>query len=403
MKEEKVSIFRVLPIVGIMISLIVASGTLCYLNKLEIDQIIIVVFLVLAFIPIFIFELTFQRNREMIAKNNQTNYKRVMTGFVLVSLIVIGISFMPEYFRLIMLIPLVMSAFSNDLLGLISGFFYTVILALTSGTGVYELLGYIIMVLVAGMLSKALKHMEYRLLVGMTFLFSSVLFPNIFYYFAHDEVTFQNLVSGIINGFIVAVYVIAFYPNIREKTYREKHYYYGDILADDFVQVREIRNLSAYEYEHARKVSDIAYKYALRLDLDADLAAAAGFYYRLGKWEGDPPIENGVRKAQELCFPKELIQILREYNATDELPTTQESALVHMIEGLMVKMELFNEQVGTSQWNREVLINQTLNEFSSAGLYDKSGLGINTFIKVRAWLTRRSCYNEFLFRRRGGS
>ena len=388
MKEEKVSIFRVLPIVGIMISLIVASGTLCYLNKLEIDQIIIVVFLVLAFIPIFIFELTFQRNREMIAKNNQTNYKRVMTGFVLVSLIVIGISFMPEYFRLIMLIPLVMSAFSNDLLGLISGFFYTVILALTSGTGVYELLGYIIMVLVAGMLSKALKHMEYRLLVGMTFLFSSVLFPNIFYYFAHDEVTFQNLVSGIINGFIVAVYVIAFYPNIREKTYREKHYYYGDILADDFVQVREIRNLSAYEYEHARKVSDIAYKYALRLDLDADLAAAAGFYYRLGKWEGDPPIENGVRKAQELCFPKELIQILREYNATDELPTTQESALVHMIEGLMVKMELFNEQVGTSQWNREVLINQTLNEFSSAGLYDKSGLGINTFIKVRAWLTK---------------
>lgn len=388
MKEEKVSIFRVLPIVGIMISLMVASGTLCYLNKLEIDQIIIVVFLVLAFIPIFIFELTFQRNREMIAKNNQTNYKRVMTGFVLVSLIVIGISFMPEYFRLIMLIPLVMSAFSNDLLGLISGLFYTVILALTSGSGVYELLGYIIMVLVAGMLSKALKHMEYRLLVGMTFLFSSVLFPNIFYYFAHDEVTFQNLVSGIINGFIVAVYVIAFYPNIREKTYREKHYYYGDILADDFVQVREIRNLSAYEYEHARKVSDIAYKYALRLDLDADLAAAAGFYYRLGKWEGDPPIENGVRKAQELCFPKELIQILREYNATDELPTTQESALVHMIEGLMVKMELFNEQVGTSQWNREVLINQTLNEFSSAGLYDKSGLGINTFIKVRAWLTK---------------
>ena len=388
MKEEKVSIYRVLPVVGIIISLMATSGILCYLNKLEIDQIIIVAFLVIAFIPLFIFELTFQRNREMIAKNNQTNYKRVLGGFILISLITIGIYFMPEFFRLIIMIPLVMSAFGNDLLGLISGLFYTVLLALTSGTGVYELLAYIIMVLVAGMLSKALRHIEYRMLIGMTLLFGSVLFPNIFYYFSYDEVTFENLMFGLINGFLVAVYVIAFYPNIREKTFREKHYYYGDILADDFVQVREIRNLSAYEYEHARKVSEIAYKYALRLDLDADLAAAAGFYYRLGKWEGDPPIENGVRKAMQLCFPEELIQILREYNASDELPSTQESAIIHMIDGLLVKMEMSNEEIGTSQWNREVLINQTLNEFSSLGIYDKSGLGINTFIKIRAWLTK---------------
>ena len=387
-KEEKVSIYRVLPVLGIVISLIVTSGVLCYINKLEIDQIICIIFLVLAFIPIFLFELTFQRNRDMIAKNNQTNYKRVLAGVILISFIAVGLSYMPEYFRLIMLIPLIMSAFSNDLLGLIVGLFYTVVLALTNGTGIYELLAYVIMVVIAGMLSKALKYVEYRLLVGVTFLFSSVLFPNIFYYFANDEISFQNLVQGIINGFIIAVYVIAFYPNIREKTYREKHYYYGDILADDFVQVREIRNLSNFEYQHARKVSDIAYKYALRLDLNADLAAAAGFYYRLGKWLGDPPIENGVKKAMELCFPEELIQILREYNAKDELPSTQESALVHMIDGLVVKMELHDDQVGTSQWNREVLINQTLNEYSSAGLYDKAGVSINMFIKVRAWLTK---------------
>lgn len=388
MREEKVSRHRVWPIIGMIISLMVATGILCYLNNLEIDQIICIVFLFLAFIPLIVFELTFQRNREMFANNKQTNYKRVMWGVILTSLIVVGISFLPEYFKPIMILPLIMSAFSSDLLGLIIGLFYTVILTLTTSAGVYELLAYLMLVLVGGMLSKTLKHIEYRLFLGVIFLFSSVLFPSIFYYFAHDEISFQNLVFGIINGFVIAVYAIAFYPNIREKTFREKHYYYGDILADDFVQVREIRNLSASEYEHARKVSDVAYKYALRLDLNADLAAAAGFYYRLGKWIGDPPIENGVRKAYELCFPEELIQVLREYNASDELPSTQESALVHMIDGLLIKMELFDDEVGTSQWNREVLINQTLNEFSSLGYYDKSGLGINTFIKVRAWLTK---------------
>ena len=388
MKEEKISIYRVLPILGMILSAIAAAGVLCYINKLEIDQMICVAFLVIAFVPIIVFELTYERHKVMIADNNQTNYKRAMIGFFLCSLIMLGISFMPEFFRPVILLPLVMSAFSNDILGLITGMYFNVLLAFTTGGSFYELLAYTMLVLIGGMLAKALRQVEFRLFIGLIFLFSSVLFPNIFLYFVNEEISFQNLVMGTINGCIVAVYVIAFYPNIREKTFREKHYYYGDILADDYVQVREVKNYSMSEYNHARKVSDIAYKYALRLDLDADLAAAAGFYYRLGRWEGDPPIENAVRKAKELCFPEELIQILREYNATDDLPSTPESALVHIIDGLLIKMELFESEVGTSQWNREVLTHQTLNEFSSAGYYDKSGLSINTFIKIREWLTK---------------
>ena len=388
MKEERISIHRVLPIVGIIISAIAASGMLCYINKLEIDQIICVAFLVVAFVPIIIFELTYERNREMLADNRQTNYKRARNGFVICCILMLGISYMPEYFRPVIILPIVMSAFSNDMLGLITGMFFNVLLAFTTGGSFYELLAYTMLVLIGGMLSKMLKHVEYRLFIGLIYLFSCVLFPNIFYYFANETIAFDNLIIGMINGMVVAVFVIAFYPNIREKTFREKHYYYGDILADEYIQVRSIRKQSMLEYYHARKVSEIAYKYALRLDMDADLAAAAGFYYRLGVWEGNPPIENGVRKASELCFPEELIQILREYNATDDLPSTPISALVHIVNGLLVKLEQNDMNAGTSQFDKEVLIHQTLNEFSSAGYYDKSGLSINAFIKIREWLTK---------------
>ena len=51
-------------------------------------------------------------------------------------------------------------------------------------------------------------------------------------------------------------------------------------------------------------------------------------------------------------------------------------------------MKLLDKEVGTSQWNREVLIYQTLNEFSTAGLYAQSGLSINAFIKIREWLAK---------------
>jgi hypothetical protein len=152
--------------------------------------------------------------------------------------------------------------------------------------------------------------------------------------------------------------------------------------------LRELKNYSQAEYKHARKVSDIAYKYALKLGYKADLAAVAGLYYRLGHLEGEPFVENGVRLAEKHCFPKELIRILQEYSGEQELPSTPESALVHMIDGILLKIELLDKQVGTSQWNREVLIYQTLNEYSTAGLYDVSGLSINAFIKIRELLAK---------------
>ena len=46
------------------------------------------------------------------------------------------------------------------------------------------------------------------------------------------------------------------------------------------------------------------------------------------------------------------------------------------------------EGVGLSQWNKEMIIYQTLNEFSSSGIYDVSGLGMNQFLKIREYLTK---------------
>ena len=85
-----------------------------------------------------------------------------------------------------------------------------------------------------------------------------------------------------------------------------------------------------------------------------------------------------------------MIQVLREYNGTDDLPSTPESALVHIIDALLVKLEWTGTEAGTSQFDREILIHQTLNEFSSKGLYDKSGLSINSFIKIREWLLKEA-------------
>lgn len=388
MREEKLSIYRILPMIGIFFSITATAFILCVINKRGIDEMLCVAFIVLSFMPILIFELGYERRRGFIGNNTQTTYGRIALGVLISCVFTLVISFMPQFFRPVLLLSVLITAFSNEVLGITIAFFLNVLLAVTTSGSLYELLAYILLIIIGGILAKVLQQVEYRLYVSLIFVFCSITIPNVFYYLANEEISLLNLGICFINGVITGAYVIAGFPKQKKKTEEEIVFCYEKILEDDYVQVRAVRSYAWSEYRHARKVSDIARKYANKLGMRAELAAAAGFYYRLGRWEGEPFIENAIKKAKELCFPDELITILSEYYGDEKLPSTPESALVHIIDGLIIKLELLENEVGTSKWNKEVLISQTLNEFSTAGLYDKSGLSINAFIKIREWLIR---------------
>lgn len=388
MKEEKISIYRVIPILGMLCSALFMTAILSIMNKLKIDQLICMCFLVVSFMPILLLEMLYERKNGMISENEQTTYSRLGKGFLLCCFATIVISLFPEYLRPVLVLPLIMSAFSNEVMALIISLFLNVLLAMTTGGSYYELLAYVLMSISASLLTRYLNHKEYRLYIGAISFFISVLFPNIFSYLANQEVALSNLFICSLNGFVAAIYIMAYYPYVKERTENEVQYNYQQIISDDYFMVKEIQQYFPTEYQHARRVSALVEKYAKELGLNADLAAAAGFYYRMGKWEGEPYVENGVKKAENLCFPKELIQILWEYNGIFDLPSTPESALVHIVDGMVIKLELFENEVGTSKWNREVLIYQTLNDYSTSGIYDRSGLSINAFIKVREWLAK---------------
>ena len=386
MNKEKISMYRVLSISGMILSAILTSAILCILNQSEMEQIVCTMFVLLGFIPIMIFEFIYERKRNLIANNNQTSYRRIAFGFITCCVLMIAVSFMPEFFRPIVLFPLVLSAFGNEHLGLTIGMFANVLLSMTTGGSFYELLAYSLLLVISIILTKVLSENKFHIYIGLLFLFVSILFPNIFYYLAYEQLSVKNLFLSFMNGILLAMFVIVIYPMAKKETEEEIPYLYKQILEENYIQVREVRAYSNAEYQHARKVSKIAKKYAENLHLRVDLCEAAGFYYRLGRWEGNSIVSGGVQKAMALCFPEDLIQILSEYNGEEKKPSTPESALVHIIDALLIKLELLENEVGTSQWNREVLIHQTLNDFSTAGLYDESGLSINAFIKIRQWL-----------------
>jgi len=108
----------------------------------------------------------------------------------------------------------------------------------------------------------------------------------------------------------------------------------------------------------------------------------------LGILEGEPFIENSIRLAEENCFPKPVIQILAEYNGEQKLPSSKESAIVHMVDACLKKIEMLSGNNLSTAWNQDMVIYQTLNEISATGIYDESGLSMNQFLKIRELLVR---------------
>ena len=65
-----------------------------------------------------------------------------------------------------------------------------------------------------------------------------------------------------------------------------------------------------------------------------------------------------------------------------------------MVDGLIKKLEVLDSQTMSSEWNQDMVIYQTLNDFSAQGLYDKSGLSMNMFLKIREYLVNEKALLE---------
>ena len=65
----------------------------------------------------------------------------------------------------------------------------------------------------------------------------------------------------------------------------------------------------------------------------------------------------------------DVMAIMEEYGGILRLPQTPESAIVHMVDALVTKIELLDQDTMSSTWNQDMVIYQTLNELSQNGRY----------------------------------
>lgn len=388
MKERFVA-KRVLNIFLMLLVTLILTGALGISRGKWIDEMLGIYAIVTVFFVLFVFLLEHSRAGNRISGNRQTDFTKIMVGYTGSAAVIFAGSYLPEFLKPVIIVPILMSALSTPEISMCTGIFFDVLLGLSAGFSVQELTLCCLMTLLGCIVADAIEDGRYQFWYQMIILLISVLLPGLFYYFSYQEVKMTLFLYGAIQGVILVYLILLFHRRIVNFRNSEVAGLIGRMLDDSYPLARELLQYYKVEYHHGRRVSALAGKCAAAVNADADICAAAGFYYRIGIMEGEPLGESGARIAQKHCFPEEVIQIIYEYNGEQSLPSTMESAIVHMVDGLVKKLEALNRQeTMSSEWNQDMVIYQTLNEFSAQGLYDRSGLSMNMFLKIREYLVK---------------
>lgn len=389
-KSNYVSKKRIGYLILVAGSFLIGTLLLALHRKLYMDEVLCLLALDGIFLAVFFLMLLHGRMTGTLLQQKDTSYSMIALVIVLAWGCVIGFDFCPDYFAPVMILAVLLTAVLNDAPSMGLGIYFVCVLCFTGGVGVYVFYDYCILIVAGVFLGSILRN--YRpseaIEIYVIMLLLNVVVPIIFYYFAFLELTGSVFFYGIGAGLgVVFVTAAAFYP-LSRRVRRNDTEIYKRILDEHYSLVQDIMHYSMAEYRHARKVSFLSHACAEEISANSDAAACGGFYYRLGKMEGEPEIDNALRLATMHCFPDDVIAILREYGGILLPPQTAESAIVHMVDALVTKIELLGEDTMSSTWNQDIVIYQTLNELSQTGIYDASGLSMNQFLKIRERLVR---------------
>lgn len=377
---------RYLNIVYMLLTAFIGTSFLALLHGRYLDEVVVYLIIDVVFMILFCYVLEHNRMLRAISANRETTFRKITNAYLVCWLLTVLSSFLPEYIKPMFAIPFIMAAFGTQSIAMCTGIFFDVILCLVLGSSIQEMALYMLLTLFGCMLAEEFHNSRYQLWYEIIIVALSTIFPALCYYLAYRENKTQLLIVGALEGVVFSLAMHVFYKRSVTFAQEEVPEMLEDMLDDSYILRRELRKFSKADYNHAKRVSAISEKCARLVGADEKLCAVAGFYYRIGILEGDSIAAGGIHLAQRECFPEGVLRIIGEYNGERELPSTIESAIVHMVDGLIKKVEVFDSDMMSSDWNQNMVIYQTLNDFSAQGIYDKSGLTMNMFLKIREYL-----------------
>lgn len=321
-------------------------------------------------------------------------YKKPFLTLFLSAVIMIAGCLLPEQLFPSMLIALICSASYDRFFGMLSGGTFLGIWFLAGCGQAVSLVTGIVLIAAGSTIAFVFEKKERVKYGGVCAVCIHTVISIFIRFLVFKEIDILTIVFALASGGICAVVSALYVPYICNRKENIREDAFTRFLDPEYPMQKMMDSFSKVDFEHAKKVSELSGKCAVLCHAKEDVARMGGLYYRIGRMQGEPYVENGVKLARDCDFPREVCMILKEYNGEEYLPSSLESAIVHIVDCVVTKMELFDNKTFSSEWNREMLIYQTLNEKSSSGMYDNSGLSMNLFLKLREYLAKEGDFHD---------
>ncbi len=387
MSELSFSSKRLARLIGLFLLSLVLPMLCGLLHNARIDQLIVWCFICSVCVVCFGVYVEYERLHEGTCMDMGNDYAMLTFVYLVGMAGACVAAFFPAYTAPVMAIGILCNGTFSTKIGAAMGVYFAVLAAVFCGTGLYTMAAYVTLAVVSIFLAELALDGRLRIWVGMLIISLSVVLPVCCCYL-DTHVLQPQVIMITLPGSILTLLVVHILPGLRNRVQTEEEIGLDTIMDRQYHLQKMIEKYSSVDYDHALRVSRLAAKVAGELGADEKLTMAGGFYYRIGKLEGEPFIENGVRIAQQNCFPERLVQILEEYNGINRAPRTLESAIVQISDMIVTKFDLLDKDTFSAGWNRDIVIYQTMNEKSSEGLYDHCGLSMNQFLKIRELLVK---------------
>ncbi len=382
-EEKQISPKRFIYVFGMFVVSVISVFILAYGKKLLLDQALCLLALFFCYWVVFILSLIHQRKIGKFTYKD-TTYRNLFLISTLGWLLMILTNYIPDLFGPVLLVGFLYVAVCDSSLSLASCIFMDLLYCFITGTNNYILYCYCILSIFGILFAYYLKENknETRIINYLLILMIQFFVPFIFYVFTFGKVNLDRLNQFVVLALLYTVIIYFGFGVLVRFDQREEQIAYETFLDDEYSLIVDIMHFSIGEYFHARKVSDLARECAAQIGANELLAACGGLYYRIGILEGEPIVDNSIKIAQKNCLPREVVQILYEYKGINQRPLSPESAIVQMVDSVLTKVEAMRDEMDSS-WNQEMLIYQTLNEYSNEGMYDDSNITMNQFLKIR--------------------
>lgn len=361
----------------------------CVTNKIMIDELYSLILVTILFLVMYIVYITRMRlNGSIYIGSNYSKY--FLTFFISFCMIYASAKF-PDFYFPIGIMALILIAGMDSGFALVSCIYFSCVYSLCFGLSFYTFFGYLFIFSISILLGNYLKTNRFIHLVLISILYAISLFlvTFTFSYLTSFIIDLTNIIIYSISSLISAFFLLLVYNHLCNIFSKERRISFETIIDENYPMLLDIKRLSLAEYYHAIKVANIAGECATLIDVDRMLCMAGGLYYHCYDVDKKVSKERFLKRLNNRGFPPEVIKIISD-NSKGILPYDKESAIVHIVDTIVTKLEAIFKKTDRNSWNVSMIVYQTLNEISQQGYYDKSNLSMNEFLKIRDFLARQN-------------